>query len=321
MSDVPQAPGAPKGRSRGRRLGWLAVRIAVTAGALGWTLAQLTPEALLAALGRVHPLAVLAAVALTSANVLVGAVRWRALLAAYGAPNAPPIVRLAHIYFVGLFYNTFLPANVGGDVVRAFVTRRAFGSQAASFLVVGVERVFGLAGLFLLAASVLRVHPVVQLGRGSLPALAVLGLVSALAATAAPALARRVRALLPARLRSPIAGLPAVERPTLLLPVLVLSVTTQSVVALAGFALLHAIDPTVTAAQALVLVPVALVAMYLPTIGGLGTREAAFVVLFGRVGVAEADATAASLALFAVQLVVALLGGAAHLIAPLGRDE
>ena len=42
-------------------------------------------------------------------------------------------------------------------------------------------------------------------------------------------------------------------------------------------------------------------------------------VLLGTVGVAEADATAASLAFFAAQLVVALTGGVIHVLFPLER--
>ena len=68
------------------------------------------------------------------------------------------------------------------------------------------------------------------------------------------------------------------------------------------------LDPSVPLTASLVLVPVALVSIYLPTIAGLGAREASFVVLFGMVGVAEADATAAALGVLATTLLTALLG-------------
>ena len=99
---------------------------------------------------------------------------------------------------------------------------------------------------------------------------------------------------------------------------LALSVVTHTFVALTGHALVHAVAPGVPVVESLVLVPLAMIATYVPfSVAGLGVREAAFVFLFGKVGVSGADATAASLALMAVTMIVAGLGGVAHLIRPL----
>lgn len=318
MTEPVETSGAAPSESPPRRWPWLLVRLAVTGAALGWTLSQVSLEELLGAIRRLAPGATVVALALSFANLFVGSLRWRTLLAAYGAEQRPSILRLAHLYLVALFYNTFLPANVGGDVVRGYVTRDAFPGSAGAYLIVGIERVFGLAGLFLLGATVLLVRPLAELPH--LPWLAAGALLAAAAASLAPVLARRLAPIAPSRLRTVLALTPTVRRPALLLPVLLLSVGTQSVVALTGHALVVSIAPEVTLAQSLVIVPVALIAMYLPTVAGLGTREAAFVLLFGAVGVGEADATAASLALFAVQLAVAATGGVVHLVAPPSRS-
>jgi hypothetical protein len=129
--------------------------------------------------------------------------------------------------------------------------------------------------------------------------------------------ARRIAPALPGRLKTLAKLLPPVRRPAFLLVVLALSVVTHTVVALSGHALVASTAATVALSESLVLVPLALVAMYFPTVAGLGAREAAFVVLFGSIGVAVADAMAASLGLFGVQLLVALVGGLLHLVAPL----
>jgi hypothetical protein len=58
--------------------------------------------------------------------------------------------------------------------------------------------------------------------------------------------------------------------------------------------------------------------LYVPiSLAGLGVREAAFVVLLGRVGVSPANATAASLAFMASLLVLAVAGGVGHALRPL----
>ncbi len=291
----------------------LAIRITITLAALAWTFSRLSLEDLGHAASRLTPVAATVALALTYLGLLIGAVRWRVLLGAYGAHTRPPVLRLFRLNLIGLFYNTFLPANVAGDVMRAHVTRDAFPGVTGAYVVVGVERIFGLAGLFTLGASVLALHPL--RGIHDLPLIAALGLIAAVGAALAPMVGRRLAPRLPGRLRGLAASLPAIDRPVLLVPILALSVCTQAIVALIGYSLATAIAPQVTVTQALVLIPLAMIALYLPTIAGLGTREAAFVVLFGAVGVSAADATAISLAYFAAQLTVALTGGLVHLVA------
>ena len=64
--------------------------------------------------------------------------------------------------------------------------------------------------------------------------------------------------------------------------------------------------------QALAVVPLALLSIYLPTFAGFGTREAAFAFALAPAGVSEVQATAASLAFGAAHLCVALVGGVLH---------
>src|SRR5690606_34399647 len=138
--------------------------------------------------------------ALTGANLFVGALRWRVLLAAYGAPRRPSVLRLAHVYWVGFFYNNYLPGGLGGDVVRGIVTRQSFGERgtAASLTVVVVERALGLSGLLLLVSATYLARPLPGT-EGVLPYSA-LGLVLAAAGVGAVALGRRLAPRLPGRL-------------------------------------------------------------------------------------------------------------------------
>ncbi|MEO0321435.1 MAG: lysylphosphatidylglycerol synthase transmembrane domain-containing protein [Myxococcota bacterium] len=310
----------PKAPAEARR--GLALRLMLTALALAvWAgLAGVSPRELAGALGRIAPASFAWAVALTAANHLVGALRWRALLAAFGATAPPSFGGAFRLYLEGTFFNTFLPANVGGDVLRAHRTRRAFaGGAAGAYLVVLLERLFGLAGLLGLAGIVLGVRPVGSLEPSALPfLLAAAALAGALALPwvlrrSAPLLARHA---LTEGIGQALAGAPRLLRRAPLAGALLLSFVTHAGVALACLALLSDLAPGVTLTDALVLVPVALIATYLPTLGGLGTREAAFVLLFGWIGVEEAEATAASLGLYGALVCVALLGGALHLLHP-----
>lgn len=295
------------------RLRWWLLRLGATAAALGlwWWLARAGAGDLLGALVRISPRAIVVALALSFLALWVGALRWQALLRVYGAATVPSLGLLLRAYLEGVFFNTFLPANVGGDVLRAHVTRKAFPGVAGAYLIVAIERVFGLAGLCLLASGMLLVHPIAGFEAG--PWLVVLGSLVALGAAASPVLARRASHRLPGRLGELARLAPQVRRPGLLILVLALSLGTQALVALTGHALVASLEPSVTVADSLVRVPAALATTYLPTIAGLGARETAFVVLFRGAGVSQADATAASLAFLGVQLVVALAGGVVHL--------
>ena len=50
--------------------------------------------------------------------VITNAIKWYILLKAQGIPV--PLRALINYTFVGFFFNNFLPANVGGDVMRGF---------------------------------------------------------------------------------------------------------------------------------------------------------------------------------------------------------
>ncbi|MGF1469067.1 MAG: lysylphosphatidylglycerol synthase transmembrane domain-containing protein [Sandaracinaceae bacterium] len=326
MSSAPHTP-----RPTGRRWLGTALRIGGTAAAfawIGWTtdLREVVP-----AMGRVSAAAFVAAMAVTLLNLGVGAVRWRALLAAYGAPHRPPLGRLFHVYVVGFFYNNYLPGGVGGDVVRGVVTRESFGEGGvtASMTVVLVERVLGLAGLLLLVAGTSAVRPlpvatapgVAPLALPSVGVLSALGLALALGAVAAVALGARLADRLPGALGGLGRRLPVLRRPGPFLFAVALSLLTHTLVAVTGWLMLRVFAPTVALADALVVVPLAMAMTYIPLgIGGLGWREKAFEVLCATfLGMARPDAVAASLLVWITQMAVAGRGGLLQLVVPAGR--
>jgi hypothetical protein len=222
-------------------------------------------------------------------------------------------------HMVGHFYNTFVPGNVTGDVLRAHVTRGSFDGPLGSYMVVVQERFFGLAGLSSLGALGLLAYPLP--GVISPHLLAGFALASALVIVSVPVVGRSVGSKLPGRLGRWAAALPVVARPSLLAATFALSLVAHAVVAAIGYLLVSALAPEVTMSQALVLVPVAMSAMYVPSVAGLGVREAGFVFLFGRVGVSAADATLASLSFLGVYAIVAAAGGLLHLAGPLREPE
>lgn len=304
---------------------WLlwGLRIAGTALGFGYIAWIVEPDELLGALSKVSALAFLGACATTTVNLCVGAVRWRVLLSAYGAPRQPPLSLLVRAYFVGFFYNNYLPGGVGGDLVRGVVTRRSFGEAgtAASVTVVLVERALGLAGLLLLVSATSLIRPI-EGTQHVLPYSAV-GLALAAAGVGSVALGRRLSAWAPGKIGEILASLPVIERLGAFGGALGISLITQSLVAVTGWFLLASVTGgAVGLGDAFVLVPLGAASAFFPlSVGGAGVREAAFVGLFvTALHMARADAVAVSLAMWASQLAIGAVGGLVQLLAPVGRE-
>ncbi|MEZ4339311.1 MAG: lysylphosphatidylglycerol synthase transmembrane domain-containing protein [Sandaracinaceae bacterium] len=300
------------------------LRIAGTAAGFGYIAHVVEPDELGGALQKVSALAFLGACATTALNLGVGAVRWRVLLAAYGAPRNPPLLLLVRAYFVGFFYNNYLPGGVGGDLVRGVVTRRSFGEggTAASVTVVLVERALGLAGLLLLVSATALVRPIE--GTQNVLPYSALGLALAAAGVASVAVGRRLSRWAPGKVGEILASLPVIERFGPFAGALGISLVTQSLVAVTGWFLLSSVTgDAVSLGDAFVLVPLGAASAFFPlSVGGAGVREAAFVGLFvAALHMTRADAVAVSLAMWASQLAIGAVGGVVQLVAPVQMEE
>ncbi|MEP6864820.1 MAG: lysylphosphatidylglycerol synthase transmembrane domain-containing protein [Deltaproteobacteria bacterium] len=302
-------------RTPWQRWGWL-LRWGGTAAGIAYIIHVVDFTKASAAFSRISVAAILLAVALVALNVVAGAARWRALLVAYGANTRPSLARASVLYFISFFYNNYLPGAVAGDVLRGVVTRDVFGERGATagLAVVLVERALGLFGVFLLLAIGL-----VAAGRDidthNLWIWSVLGITGSLVLVLALPFARRLAPYLPGKLRTIAERVPALTSTIAFVLAIVYSVLTQALVALAGYVLLHAVDPAVGLGGSLLIVPLAAATTFLPiTVGGAGAREAVYIALGASLfHMPEADAVAASLALWLAHLLVGAFGGVLQL--------
>ena len=294
-----------------QRYGWM-LRWGGTALGIAYILHVVDFSAAGEAFSRISIAAIVLAIALVAANVVAGAARWRTLLVAYGADSRPSLPRATQLYFISFFYNNYLPGAVAGDVVRGVVTREVFGERGATagLAVVLVERALGLFGVFFLLAIGLLVAGGAT-NTGNLWIWSTLGIAGSLALVFALPFARLLAKFLPGKLRTIAEKVPALTSVTAFVIAVVYSVITQALVALAGFVLLHAVDPHVGLGASLLIVPLAAATTFLPiTVGGAGAREAVYITLGASLfGMPKPDAVAASLALWLAHLVVGAIGG------------
>lgn len=311
------------GERRRRYLRW--GRIGVTIAVIGYLATRVEPKDVLEGVGRLSLGAASAALTVVSAGLALGMIRWRLLLRAYGAIDIPSWRRIAHLYLVGHFYNTYAPGGMGGDVIRGVAGRKAFGdldwvSAASGVAIVFIERVIGVAALLVLAAGAYLVRPI--RGLENVGWWALLGLAAAAAALIGIALAPRLAPHLPERLGKPLRALPRLYSFRWFAIAVMASLLIHTLNVVAGHAIVQSLEPSVTFAQSAVVMPLIGASAFFPfTVGGAGVREAAFAALYGAVGVPEATAYAASLSFWAIQLVSAGVGGVINLFVPLSGRE
>jgi uncharacterized membrane protein YbhN (UPF0104 family) len=250
--------------------------------------------------------------------------RWRVLLHAQHV--RVPTRKLSESYWVALFFNNFLPSNIGGDVVRIADTARPAGSKTLATTVVLVDRVLGLFALLsvgalgaLAARSVgIDIPGTVWIEVGAAAALA-LCLLLFCAPSVLDLVLRPLRALGHPWIADKVAMLQETlarfrQRPGALVGALAGAVVVQIVI-VAFYALTaRSLSIPLPLVMAGVLVPVAMAVQMVPiSINGFGVREAVFGFFFVRFGLGVEAGVAVSLLGTALVMLFSLGGGALFL--------
>jgi hypothetical protein len=253
-------------------------------------------------------------------GILIRAYRWKVLLDAVGARVS--FARTGYLYFVGAFFNTFLPTGFGGDVVRALEAGPGTQSSQATGTIV-VDRLTGFIMLFVLAlialplaGSTVPVTLLVPIG------LLAVGVLAGSALLFEGRILRWITGRLPRAISLAGEGwlartysiITACGRATLL-RALAVSLIFNLTQTLAAWLIAQALGLDVSFWTLLVFVPISTVALLVPvTIGGLGVRESIYLVLFAQIGIGGPAATAFSLAVYSVDVATGLMGGVIYLL-------
>jgi uncharacterized membrane protein YbhN (UPF0104 family) len=260
-----------------------------------------------------------AAVLTLLASFVAGALRWHIYLRAAAIDVAP--AGAVRAYLIGTFTTNFLPSQVGGDVTRAWVASGR-GTRLRALTTVVFDRATALACL--IAVGWIAYATNTEAVPGQLVA-ALAAATAALAVVVAVAvvvfrggwLARFV----PTRLKSPGREVRAASIACASWPVLrrtlLIGLGFQGLVVLAAWLVARSLDLSIALAPlAVSLAPVLMVAVLPISIGGLGVRESAYVVLLGYAGLSSTDAALFSLVAAAAFALASLPGALALLKRP-----
>ena len=252
--------------------------------------------------------------------------RWHLLLNAQGVHVDTN--RLAGSYLVALFFNNFLPSNIGGDVIRIRDTTRAAGSMTLAAAVVLVDRGLGLMGLVLVAAC----GASLAAGgatRGALPIVPawlwagfLLGAGLSAPAVLAPAgfgrMLQPLRVIHPEWIDNRIEKITGVlsrfrDRPGALAGCFAGAVFVQAATVAFYLAVAYALHIAIGPWNLAVIVPLSFVLQMAPvSINGFGVREAAFTLYFSRLRLPIESALLVSLVPTALVMLFSLSGAAVY---------
>jgi glycosyltransferase 2 family protein len=85
---------------------------------------------------------------------VVSAFRWKALLI-YENSEKVSVSYLTNLYFIGSFFNNFMPTSIGGDVFKVYKLGKKLQSTANAFSATFMERFTGVIALVLISSVAL----------------------------------------------------------------------------------------------------------------------------------------------------------------------
>ncbi len=167
-------------------------KIAVTLGLIAYVFSRVNLNAVAASLAAANPWLILVALGFYLLAITINGLKWHVLLQALAV--RVPFRAVLQFMFVGFFFNSVLPANIGGDLMRGYGMARYTDRTADAAVSVVVDRIVGLLA-YMSTAAVTAIVVVRAMNHAELQwlfNLALLALV-AIAATLAVMLSRRLR--------------------------------------------------------------------------------------------------------------------------------
>ncbi len=279
-------------------------------------------DELITAVRNANPLFILLAFLWAQLLNLPGVFKLQGLLRAQG--YRVPFFYLFRVYHIGVFFNHFLPSNVGGDFVRAYEIGKTTHDPATSLAAVFVERLTGFIVLVIFAVIALVTR--IALVENPLLTLAVLGVTFGLIMIVWLAVDKRLivwfERVLPKPLHKYLAKFGKFQtslyryqnQPRALLRALWWSLLFNAGAIVYSWLTALAFHQPISLLDLATIIPLTMVVAIVPlSFNGIGLQEWAFVLLFPLIGVPASVGLSAMLTIRLITLSTALLGGVFYL--------
>lgn len=304
--------------TRERRRWFLALRLIVTAGLVGFLVKNYLPLELLRTTGWKIAPSLLSGLLLVMVTLLLGAVRWRLIGLAIEAPLS--MSRGTVLVFMGQFFNQVLPTSFGGDAVRVWGARANGLTLKLAVTSVTLDRICGLVALVMFAAVGV---PILAIRLQS-PWLAVFGVVLVFGVPVFILTIARFSTLsilqgggkVGALLRALIGSIARLtERPFTALAILALSLFMHYVAIVLTVVIANALGSPISLVDGVLILPSVLFISSLPiSIAGWGVREAGLAGGFILLGLPGDAAVTTSILVGLIYIVAGLPGALLFLL-------
>ena len=260
---------------------------------------------------------------LSLSMITISCIKWQIFLQARNIKVS--LFRLVQLYYVGYFFNNFLPSSVGGDVVRSVTLGRKIQNQLDSFSSVFLERFTGFLGLLVLAiiAFMLNFNRFRNLEIGLvlvLLSVAFIGVIAVFFSKRLQKLIDKMLDLKPFKIIKNKAKkfLNVIyffkSQPIVLTKTMIISFIFHIMTIVNTLVVCLALDIQVAVLDVAVIVPIILIVSTVPiSINAIGVWEGSFVYFFSLAGVDPSASLAIALVLRAKNLFNALVGGLFYL--------
>lgn len=241
-------------------------------------------------------------------TLFVSTKRWSLFL-----PQGLKYFKLVSLYFIGSFFNTFLPGIVGGDAVKAFYLYRhiGIGKGGLSLAAVFMDRYMGLTAMggitliaFIAGYAYIKDTEIVWFIPAFLVALSLASLILWKVKWG------KIKFL--SAFYTPLMEYKAKRE--IIYKGLLLGFIVQCIGITSIYVFSHSIGLKVPIVYFFMFIPIINAAAAIPvSIAGLGIREAGFIILFTKVGLTSAEALSLSLLVFTSVCLTNLIGGVEYL--------
>jgi uncharacterized membrane protein YbhN (UPF0104 family) len=277
---------------------------------LTWLILRTDPHDLLAAFLDLSFFAWAIAFLMYLASQVISSARWYFL--AHALDFAGPWSAYFRYYFVGMYFNLFLPSSVGGDVLKMHLISRGGAKKLRATYSVVADRLFGLAAMLLLGAGA------ILTGHGILPRhfehlLCVTGICIITSLLGLPLVGKLLSRAWPEIGKRLAVFLVFWEKPKALFAALSLSFVLQTLGMGAVTLLAKDMGLSLPAAFYFAAFPLVAILTILPiSFNGMGIREGGFIYFLGLKGIPAEKALTLSLSFFTIQVAASLIGGLAY---------
>lgn len=261
-------------------------------------------------------------------KIAISARKWQILLKAKGEVKS--FLKVWKLYYVGTFFNLFLPTNVGGDIVKAHKMSKSSERSVEAYSSVFMERFTGLVAILSLAV----VSSLLYFQHLSFYPLAIIYLLFLPLMLLAVFLLSKKRyergleglmdkVLLgrnPFSLKDKVVKLYRsvhlyTKKKRALMFALIISFVFHTLLIMSNFILGLSIGMDVPVQYFFIFIPITAVLLFLPiSIRGFGVREVLYVFFFTQVGATAAQAVSLSFLVQIVNIISSLIGGGVYLL-------